>query len=93
MKNMALFDVQKELSKFNATQRRTNLFRTTIIPQTEQALKAANIAYETGKIDFLTLISSERNLINARLKYYETLTKHGENLAELERVVGTSLSM
>jgi len=93
MKNMVLFEVQKVLSKFNATQRRTNLFKTTIIPQTEQALKAANTAYETGKIDFLTLISSERNLINARLKYYETLTKHGTNLAELERVVGTNLSM
>ncbi|HID93766.1 MAG TPA: TolC family protein [bacterium (Candidatus Stahlbacteria)] len=92
MKNMVLFEVQNALSKYNATQRRVNLFKTTIIPQAEQALKSATIAYKTGKIDFLTLINSERTLINAKLKYYKTLVEHGENLANLERVVGVTLS-
>ena len=92
MKNMVLFQVQNALAKFNASERRVNLFKTSIIPQAEQALKAATIAYETGKIDFLTLINSERMLINVRLKYYGVLAKHGGNLANLERVVGISLS-
>lgn len=92
MKNMVLFEVQDALSKLNASERRVALYKTVIIPQAEQAMGAAVIAYETGKIDFLTLMNSERMLKDARLKYYEVLTKHGINLANLERVVGISLT-
>jgi len=92
MKNMVLYKVQEALSNFNTSERRVNLFRTSIIPQAEQALKAATIAYQTGKIDFLTLMNSERMLRDARLKYYETLSKHGQNFANLEMIVGVSLS-
>lgn len=91
MKNMVLFEVQSSLAKFNASERRVNTFKTTIIPLAEQALKAATIAYKTGKVDFLTLLNSERTLRDVRLKYYKTLVKHGENLANLERVVGVNL--
>jgi len=91
MKNMVLFEVQNALAKFNASERRVNLFKTSIIPQAEQALKAATIAYETGKVDFLTLMNSERMLRDARLKYYKVSAKHGTNLANLERIVGVRL--
>ena len=91
MKNMVLFEVQNALAKFNASERRVNLFKTSIIPQTEQALKAATIAYETGKVDFLTLMNSERMLRDARLKYYKVLAKHGTNQANLERIIGVRL--
>lgn len=91
MGNMVLFQVQDALAKFEASGRRVNLFSTSIIPQAEQALKAATIAYQTGKVDFLTLMNSERMLRDARLKYYRVLAKHGTNLAVLERVVGMRL--
>lgn len=92
IENTVLFEVQNALAQFDASERRVNLFRTSIIPQAEQALKAATIAYETGKVDFLTLINGERGLRDARLKYYRILAKHGTNLANLERVVGVTLS-
>jgi cobalt-zinc-cadmium efflux system outer membrane protein len=92
MKSMVLFEVQNALAKFNTSERRVNLFKTGIIPQAEQALKAATIAYETGKVDFLTLMNSERMLRDARLKYYKILMGHATNLANLEKVVGVRLT-
>lgn len=92
MRNRVLFEVRKAVADFKTTGRRTELFRTSIIPQAEQALKAARVAYETGKVDFLTLLNSERGLRDARLRYYRVLAQHATNLAELERVVGASLS-
>lgn len=92
MKNMVLFEVQNALAKFNTSERRVNLFKTSIIPQAEQTLKAATVAYETGKVDFLTLMNSERMLRDARLKYYKILMDHATNLANLEKVVGVRLT-
>ncbi len=92
MRNKVLFEVQDALAKFRASERRVNLFKTSIIPQAEQVLKSATIAYETGKVDFLTLMESERMLREAKLKYYRALATHGINLANLERVVGISLT-
>jgi len=92
MKNLVLLNIQTTLADFKTSGRRVNLFKTSIIPQTEQTLKSATIAYQTGKIDFLTLINSERMLRNARLKYFKVLTKHGTNFAHLERAVGVRLS-
>lgn len=92
IKNMVLYEVRDALAKFNASERRVNLFKTSIIPQAEQALKSASVAYETGKVDFLTLIESERILRDVKLKYYKVLCEHGKNLANLEEAVGISIS-
>jgi len=92
MRNMVLFEVQNALAKFNTTERRVNLFQTSIIPQAEQTLKAATVAYETGKVDFLTLMNSERMLRDTKLKYYKILMDHATNFANLERVVGVRLT-
>jgi outer membrane protein TolC len=89
MRNMVLFEVQDVLVKVDSSWRLVNLFKTSIIPQAEQTMKAATIAYETEKVDFLTLINSQKMLQDIELKYYNALMKYGKNLAELERVVGT----
>lgn len=91
MQNMALFQVKDALTKVEASQQTVDLYLTSIIPQTEQTLKAAIIAYETGKVDFLTLLEAQRSLRNARLSYYKALAEYESRLADLERAVGTDL--
>lgn len=91
MKNMVLFQVQDALVRVDSSWRRANLFKASIIPQTEQTMRAAAIAYETEKVDFLTLIRSQKMYQDAELKYYNSLMKYGQNLAELELVVGINL--
>lgn len=91
MKNSILVNVQNSLSDVDVSERRLNLFKTSILPQAEQTLKAATIAYQTGKIDFLALMNSERMYRDARLKYYRVLTKHGKNHALLEKAIGATL--
>jgi len=91
MKNMVLFQVQDALVKVDSSWRRANLFKASIIPQTEQTMRAAAIAYETEKVDFLTLIRSQRMYQDAELKYYNYLMEYGQHLAELEGIVGIDL--
>lgn len=91
MKNIVLFEVQSVLARCNSSRRRVSLFEVTVIPLAEQALKAATIAYETGKVDFLTLMDSERTLRDVKLRYYEALTQHGVDVSDLEKAVGATI--
>jgi outer membrane protein TolC len=91
MENMVRFEVQDAFVKADSAKRLVELFKTTIVPQAEQALKSAVIAYESEKIDFLTLINSQKTLEDSKLKYFKALSDLGKSFAELERIVGVEL--
>ena len=91
MKNKILFQIQDGWVKVQTAERTINLYETSILPQAEQALKAARIGYETDKIDFLTLIDSQTSLQNMTLDYYRALIQLEQHQAGLERAVGLDL--
>ncbi|MEP9410342.1 MAG: TolC family protein [Candidatus Brocadia sp.] len=90
--NKTLFEVKDFLVKLQSSESTINLYKTGVIPQAEQALKAARIGYEADRVDFLALIDSQRILLNSRLLYYRALTDFEQNLANLEKAVGMQLT-
>ena len=89
--NQTIFEVRDLVSRLIAAESTVNLFKTSVIPQANQSLDAARVGYETGTVDFLTLIDSQRTLLDAKLQYYKALTEYEQNLARMERVVGVEL--
>jgi outer membrane protein TolC len=92
MENMTLFGVKDYHFKVQTAERLVSLYRDSIIPQAEQSLKAAEIGYQTGQVDFLNLIDSQRVLLDFNLAFYRAVADFGINIAGLERVVGIELS-
>lgn len=92
MENMTLFGVKDFHFRLQTAERLVNLYKGSIIPQAEQSLKAAEIGYQAGQVDFLNLIDSQRVLLDFNLAYYRAIADFGINLAGLERVVGVELS-
>ncbi|MDN3511161.1 MAG: TolC family protein [Candidatus Jettenia sp.] len=90
--NKTLFEIKDLLVRLQASESTINLYKTGVIPQAEQSLKAARIGYEAGRIDFLTLIDSQRTLLNAKLLYHRALIDFEQNLANLERAIGMQLT-
>ena len=90
--NKTMFEVKDLLVKVQSSESTINLFKTGVIPQAEQSLKAARIGYETDRVDFLTLIDSQRILLNSRLLYSRALADFEQNFANLERAVGMQLT-
>ena len=68
-----------------------SLYKTALIPQTEQSFAAAKTGYETGKVDFLNWLDAERVLLQTRLAYYKAMVDYQKSIAFLERVVGKDL--
>jgi outer membrane protein TolC len=64
------------------------LLVTTHVPLAEQALGASEIAYQTGKIDFLSLIDSLRGVESVHLEHFAAEAEFEKAFADLERAVG-----
>ena len=90
--NLTLFEVKDLHFKVQTAERLVKLYRDSIIPQAKQSLKAAESGYQSGQVDFLNLIDSQRVLLDFNLAFYRAVADFGTNIAGLERVVGVELS-
>ena len=71
-----------------AASQRAALLRTTIVPQSEQALEVSRVAYQADRVDVLALIDNQRALLDARLGYYRALSDRELAMADLARAIG-----
>jgi len=65
-----------------------DLYRTSVLPQSEQSLRAARAAYESGTVDFVTIADNERTLLLNRLALVRAEADAGVARADLLEAVG-----
>ena len=68
------------------------LYDQAIVPQSSETLAASEMEYETGKVDFLTLLDNFTNLLDFRLHDYREISDYQIALARLEPLVGVTLA-
>ncbi|MBI3301144.1 MAG: TolC family protein, partial [Deltaproteobacteria bacterium] len=87
----ALAEVKSALVHAQTAVELVNLFAQTHIPQAEQALASSRIGYQTGKVDFLSLIDSLRVVEQVHVEHVTAAADFEKAYAELERAVGQEL--
>jgi len=65
-----------------------SLYQHKLLPLAKETLGAAKSDYQSGKGDFLSLISSEKNYMQTQLQAEQALADTHRRLAELESAVG-----
>jgi outer membrane protein, heavy metal efflux system len=83
--------VQEAYEQVRESERAADLYETTILPAALANVKAAQSAYVTAKVPFLSLIEAERNFVVLRDRRYEVIADYFRRRATLERVVGGPL--
>ena len=91
MKNMALFEVREMSAKLEAAMKSVSIYRDGLLPQAEQSFQAAVAAYQTGGVNFTTLLDAQRTIRDVRMGYYKALVDYEQSRADLERAVGKEL--
>jgi outer membrane protein TolC len=92
MRLATLSDLRSAFVRVQTAQRLAEIYRTSVLPQGEAALKVAEAGYQAEKSSFLDLLDAQRSLLTFRLEYYQYLAESQTRLAELERAVGRRLS-
>ena len=65
-----------------------NLHKNKLLPLARKMLDASKLDYQSGKGDFLSVVSSEKNYIQTQLQTEQALADTHRRLAELERASG-----
>ena len=89
--NQVLSELSESLAGIEAARQTENLLSNSLLPQTELTFQAAIAGYETGKVDFATLLDAQRQIRQARQNLIKTQAEAQMRLAEIERLLGEEL--
>ncbi|MBX2992066.1 MAG: TolC family protein [Bacteroidetes bacterium] len=87
-RNMIRANISDLYFRAESFARQLENYTAVIVPQTEQALQASMMAYQTGKTDFLMLIDSYRMLVDVTMEKLMLRMQREQAVAELKREVG-----
>ncbi len=89
--NAAFLEIQRALIEARAAERSLKLYRDTLRPQAETALRSAAAAYQQDRTDFLNLVDSQNMLLDVESSYFKAAANLDTRVAELERAIGAPL--
>lgn len=82
------YEVQAACARVEQGRKVVELYEQKILPAAERSLESALANYTSGKLDFLRLLDTERQLNNQRETYFQAIAEYHRRLAELDRVAG-----
>jgi len=85
------YQVQQDFLEIQATEQLLKLYSQGIAPQSSLTLESSIASYETGGVDFLSVLSNLQAAIDAELDYHLQATNHEKALARLEELTGLNL--
>lgn len=86
--NMLRAELTTALYNFRDAGRKIELFRDMLIPKALQVLNVTQTAFESGTKDFLSLIDTQRTLLEFELAYEHALTNRATSRARVEMLIG-----
>jgi outer membrane protein, heavy metal efflux system len=89
--NQILSELSENLSGIEAARRTEVLTTTSLLPQAELTFKAALAGYETGKVDFATLLDAQKQIRQAKQNQIKAQAEAQLRLAEIEKLLGEEL--
>jgi len=84
-------DLSENLAGIEAAQRTAQLATSSLLPQAELTFQAALAGYENGKLDFATLLETQRQVRAAKQSQLKAQLEAQMRLAEVEKIIGEEL--
>lgn len=87
-----LFQVKDQYLQAKASDELLTLYTKGLVPQSALTLESSLAAYQTGSLDFESLISNFTSVLEYEVNYYEELANYEKALVNLEQITGTELA-
>ena len=87
---MVFLEVHQAQIAVAANEKRSKVYRDTLLPQAEAAFKAATAAYQNNRAEFSSLIDSQNLLLDIQTALYKASADRDSAMAALERAIGTA---
>jgi outer membrane protein TolC len=84
--------IQNEFLMAQASARLMRLYIQTVVPQGNLALESSLSTYETGSVDFLSVLSNFTVVLDYEMNYYDEALNYALALSRLEEMTGQPLT-
>jgi outer membrane protein TolC len=89
--NQVTGELFESLAAFKAAEKQEQLIANTLIPQAELTFHSALTGYETGKVDFATLLDAQRSIKSAKQDRLKAQVEQELRITEIEKMLGEEL--
>lgn len=89
--NQILADLYESVEGFDSERRSLILITENLLPQSELTLRSALAGYESGKVDFATLLDAQKQIRQAKLNQVKAGINAQMRIADIERILGEEL--
>jgi len=72
--------------------RLARLYRETVLPQARLALESSMASYQTGRVDFLSVLTNFGTVLEYEMTYFDELASFHTAVIRLEEMTGTPLA-
>jgi outer membrane protein TolC len=81
--------VQEDYQMASTSVRLARLYRDTVLPQARLALESSMASYQTGAVDFLSVLTNFGTVLEYEMTYFDELTSYHTAVSRLEEMTGT----
>ncbi len=85
-------EVYRAWSDYNASRKKSLLFKSGVIPQANQTVSSMLSSYQVNKVDFLNLVRAQVTLYNYETDYWKAISDGQKARAQLEAAVGKPIT-
>jgi outer membrane protein, heavy metal efflux system len=81
--------VQEDYAIASTSVRLARLYRDTVLPQARLALESSMASYQTGRVDFLSVLTNFGTVLEYEITYFDELASYHAAVSRLEETIGT----
>jgi outer membrane protein TolC len=83
--------IQADFQMASTSVRLARLYRDTVLPQARLALESSMASYQTGRVDFLSVVTNFGTVLEYEVSYFDELASYHTAVSRLEEMTGTPL--
>ena len=83
--------IQEDFQMASTSVRLARMYRDTVLPQARLALESSMASYQTGRVDFLSVVTNFGTVLEYEMSYFEELAAYHTAVSRLEQMTGTPL--
>ena len=83
--------LQEDFRMASTSVRLARLYRETVLPQARLALESSMASYQTGAVDFLSVLTNFGTVLEYEMTYFDELAAYHTAVSRLEEMTGTPI--
>jgi outer membrane protein, heavy metal efflux system len=83
--------LQAEYQEASTSARLARLYRDTVLPQAQLALESSMASYQTGSVDFLSVLTNFGTVLQYEMTFFDELASYHAAVSRLEELTGMAL--